>query len=93
MPNIFSGGSLLPGHTVIAYYFSAEASSDYTTAPAGWTVGMNRIKSLGFTLSPTQPSTPMDGNCLYHAIGLQILNSSNPINFSNLIHEIDFTLN
>ena len=41
------------------------------TLSDGWFSAMEKLRELKFILSPTQQSTPMDGNCLYHVLADQ----------------------
>ena len=49
-----------------------EAKRAYKkTLSDGWFSAMEKLRELKFILSPTQQTTPMDGNCLYHVLADQ----------------------
>ena len=37
----------------------------------GFNVGLERISDVNFRVSTTQPNTPADGNCMFHALADQ----------------------
>lgn len=38
----------------------------------GWELALTRLDKTGFSLSPSQPITPSDGNCMFHSLSDQI---------------------
>ena len=48
-----------------------DLQHESNVSESAWSIGIRRIGELGFQLCRKQEKTPMDGNCMFHAIASQ----------------------